>query len=79
METSLADDFFNRASTVNLRFHPLRFSFVARESVYFPPGKSANVLRGAFGSIFRKIALYSSMPQCGGVRTSLQLPLCPNV
>lgn len=30
-----------------LRFHRLRFHFVARESVYFPPYKSGNIFRGA--------------------------------
>jgi hypothetical protein len=35
---------------------PLRFTFVARESIHFPAGKSANILRGAFGTIFRRIA-----------------------
>ena len=44
-----------------LRFRPLRFSFVAREPLYFPRGKSANILRGAFGGIFRKIAC---VPEC---------------
>jgi len=33
-----------------------RFQFTARESVYFPPGKSGNIVRGAFGMIFRQIA-----------------------
>jgi hypothetical protein len=46
---------------VNFRLHPLRFSFLAKESVHFPLGKSSNLLRGAFGSIFRKIAC---VPHC---------------
>lgn len=33
-----------------------RFHFTARDSVYFPPGKSGNIVRGAFGTIFRQIA-----------------------
>ena len=45
------------------RLHPLRFLFVARESIHFPLGKSANILRGAFGTIFRRIAC---------------IPLCPS-
>src|SRR5690349_8844342 len=32
-----------------------RFTFVARESLHFPSGKSGNILRGAFGTIFRKM------------------------
>ncbi len=40
---------------------PLRFAFVARELIQFPEGKSANILRGAFGVIFRRIAC---VPEC---------------
>ena len=47
------------------RLYPLRFSFRAREPVYFPPGKSANILRGAFGMVFRRIAC---IPHCPGAR-----------
>lgn len=35
---------------------PVRFGLRALESIYFPPGKAANVLRGGFGSTFRSIA-----------------------
>lgn len=35
---------------------PLRFSFIALEPLHFPAGKSANILRGAFGLIFRRLA-----------------------
>jgi hypothetical protein len=41
--------------------YPLRFDFVARESLSFPPGKAANILRGALGVIFRRIAC---VPDC---------------
>jgi hypothetical protein len=34
----------------------LRFRFAALEPVYFPPGKSGNIVRGAFGTILRRIA-----------------------
>jgi hypothetical protein len=37
-------------------FYPLRFSFRAIDPLYFPPGKSANILRGAFGLIFKRVA-----------------------
>ena len=37
-------------------FFPLRFEFVASESLHFPPGKAANVLRGALGAMFKRIA-----------------------
>lgn len=52
----------------------MRFSFAAREPVYFPPGKSSNVLRGAFGTIFRRIAC---VPQCTGARTCEWRANCP--
>jgi hypothetical protein len=59
---------------VPFRFHPLRFNFVARESIYFPPGKSANILRGAFGSIFRRIAC---VPECAGAASCELRATCP--
>jgi hypothetical protein len=34
---------------------------VARDAIYFPQGKAGNVLRGAFGSIFRRLAC---IPDC---------------
>ncbi len=42
-------------------FYRMRFHFVAKGRVHFARGKAANVLRGAFGTIFRKIAC---APQC---------------
>ncbi len=42
--------------------------------MYFPPGKSANVLRGAFGTIFRRIAC---VPQCTGARDCECRASCP--
>ena len=54
--------------------YPLRFSFLARDSVYFPAGKSSNILRGAFGTIFRRIAC---VPQCNGARTCDWRATCP--
>ena len=56
------------------RLYPLRFSFVARESIHFPPGKSANILRGAFGVIFRRIAC---VPHCTGARDCELRASCP--
>ena len=46
---------------MNFEFYPLRFSFVAQDSIYFPAGKPGNILRGAFGTIFKKIAC---VPEC---------------
>jgi hypothetical protein len=47
-----------RAAISGMRFyfHPLRFEFIARETLYFPPGLAANILRGALGMVSRKIA-----------------------
>jgi hypothetical protein len=59
---------------LHFRLYPLRFSFVARESIYFPPGKSANILRGAFGTIFRRIAC---VPHCETARTCELRAGCP--
>lgn len=36
-----------------------RLNFVAQDSIYFPPGKSGNIVRGAFGSIFRQMVCVS--------------------
>jgi hypothetical protein len=56
------------------RLHPLRFSFVARERISFPPGKSSNILRGAFGTIFRRIACVA---QCSSTRECEWRASCP--
>ncbi len=50
-----------------MEFHiaAFRFIFRALESVYFPPGKSANVFRGGLGAVLRKFACH---PDCPGVR-----------
>ena len=40
---------------------PWRFEFRAREPLYFPPGKAANILRGALGVSFREL---SCPPTC---------------
>jgi hypothetical protein len=56
------------------RLHPLRFTFVARERIRFPEAKSSNILRGAFGLIFRRIAC---IPQCTGARECEWRASCP--
>lgn len=56
------------------RLYPLRFSFIAREPIHFPAGKSSNILRGAFGMIFRRIAC---VPQCTGARECEWRVSCP--
>lgn len=49
-----------------LQVRPLRFEFQAVDSISFPPGQAANMFRGAFGEIFRRIAC---QPDCPGART----------
>ena len=50
---------------MTFRIYAWRFSFSARDSIFFPPGKSGNILRGAFGTIFRKLAC---VPECPGAQ-----------
>jgi hypothetical protein len=59
---------------VQFAFFPLRFEFIARESRFFPPGKAANILRGALGVIFRRIAC---VPECDDARTCEIRHTCP--
>lgn len=62
------------AGLVTFRFYPLRFHFIAKEPLFFPPGKAANILRGAFGSIFRNTACN---PGCSDARTCAIRDSCP--
>lgn len=50
---------------MNFELHPLRFEFTARDSIYFASGKPGNILRGAFGTIFKRIAC---VPECREAR-----------
>jgi len=59
---------------MDLAFYPLRFRFTALESIYFPPGKPGNILRGALGTIFRKIAC---APTCTDAHTCEERAACP--
>jgi hypothetical protein len=59
---------------LQFRLLAFRFHFVARQAIYFPPGKSGNILRGAFGTIFRRIAC---VPDCPGARTCERRAACP--
>jgi hypothetical protein len=53
-------------SDLDFEFHRLRLQFRAIDSLYFPPYKSGNLLRGAFGLLFRRIAC---VPECKDART----------
>ena len=55
-------------------FYRLRFHFQAEAAVHFAPGKSGNILRGAFGSVFRRIAC---VPQCRDAKTCEIRADCP--
>ncbi len=59
---------------MQFKLQPLRFAFVARESIYFAEAKSANILRGAFGTIFRRMAC---VPQCVDVHDCELRASCP--
>ena len=59
---------------MRFEFYPLRFEFTARESLFFPPGKAANILRGALGVIFRRVAC---APDCADARTCEIRHSCP--
>ncbi len=54
-------------SDADLNFDLLAFrlAFTARDSVYFPPGKSGNIVRGAFGLMFRNLVC---LDQCHDAR-----------
>jgi hypothetical protein len=41
---------------VKFDFYPLRFEFSAQEPLFFPRGKAGNILRGAMGLHFRRVA-----------------------
>jgi hypothetical protein len=62
---------------VNFKFYPLRFEFTAAEPVFFPPGKAANTLRGALGTIFRAIACTPACRAAGSSRTCEDRSGCP--
>ena len=49
----------------------MRFRFRARDAIHFPPGKSANILRGGFGLILRSLSdlypqIFEPRAQAGG-------------
>src|SRR4051794_36647948 len=58
---------------MTFQLFPWRFTFIALESIHFPPFKSGNTLRGAFGSIFRNVAC---TPGCADVVACNLRELC---
>lgn len=53
--------------------YPLRFRFIASESIHFPPGQSANILRGSFGRILKNL---SCAPHCQDAKHCEQRAEC---
>ncbi len=51
-----------------------RFTFRAEDAVRFPPGQAGNTLRGAFGTIFRRLVC---VPECPGPRECERRSVCP--
>jgi hypothetical protein len=54
--------------------YAFRFTFRAQDPLYFPPAKAGNIIRGAFGTIFRKLAC---LPECTDPRTCPVRASCP--
>jgi hypothetical protein len=62
---------------VDFKLYPLRFEFIAKQSLFFPPGKASNILRGALGVIFRNIACVPECVRSGDARTCEIRRSCP--
>lgn len=54
--------------------YAFRFHFRAGDPLFFPPGRAGNIVRGAFGTIFRKLAC---VPECSDARTCPLRARCP--
>jgi hypothetical protein len=59
---------------LTFEFYRLRFQFRSAGHLYFPPYKSGNIVRGAFGSIFRKLVC---VPSCPGAAVCENRKTCP--
>ncbi len=59
---------------MTFEFYRLRFRFRAAGSIYFPAYKSGNIVRGAFGSIFRELVC---LPDCRDAKTCDVRATCP--
>jgi hypothetical protein len=51
---------------VTFDFYSCRFTFTARDAICFPAGVPGNILRGALGSVLRKIACVAECPGHAG-------------
>ena len=61
-------------SALTFKFYRFRFHFRSAGSLYFPPYKSGNVVRGAFGNLFRRLVC---IPSCHDVKTCEVRSTCP--
>src|SRR5450432_1170344 len=56
---------------ISFEFYRFRFHFRALDPVHFPAGKSANIVRGAFGTVLREavpLAVYQHLFEPGTIR-----------
>ena len=60
-------------SALTFEFYRFRFHFRSGGSLFFPPYKSGNVVRGAFGDLFRKLVC---IPNCHDARTCAMRSTC---
>ena len=59
---------------LTFEFYRFRFHFRSGGSLYFPPYKSGNIVRGAFGDLFRKLVC---IPGCHDAKTCEVRSTCP--
>lgn len=59
---------------MTFEFHRFRFHFRAAGALVFPPYQAGNIVRGAFGSIFRKLVC---IPPCSDAKTCARRASCP--
>jgi hypothetical protein len=59
---------------LKFEFYRFRFHFRSAGSLYFPAYKSGNIVRGAFGSIFRRLVC---VPGCGEAKSCEVRATCP--
>ena len=61
-------------AALTFEFYRFRFRFRSAGTLYFPPYKSGNIVRGAFGSIFRKLVC---IPDCRDAKSCDVRTTCP--
>lgn len=63
-----------RVPGATFSLYAFRFQFRSIGRLLFPAGKSGNIVRGAFGTIFRRLAC---VPECTDARTCALRETCP--